>query len=404
MKKFILVAFVLMTAMSCHSQEKKNSVNYGEQKVPDNAIPIIYHGHVYFTVNLDSVKGAFVFDTGADNLYLDSTFYAQNGFKHTKLAQAMLPGVGKTPQKVKLIMDNMVFSIHDKKFSSRMTPIIQLKPILGDISDGIIGENILNNFILRIDYKNEYAILYQTIDSIDLSQYKRIALAKRNNRYYLPLKIKINEFLWVTGTFMLDLGSGSSVNFTNEIAKKYNFDEKIKHKIPFYTKYGGLGGESSSVSFNSDSLWIGDFAFKNVKMEYSEDKSGALSGGNNNIGIIGNDILERFDVVIDFINSNLYLKPNSNFDKEFKFSQIGFSYVNRSRTKGVWVVTGLYKGSNAEKANLKIDDKIIRINDVDVNAIDIRNEDKILYQNELLELTIKEGSKIKKVEFKLETH
>ena len=46
-----------------------------------------------------------------------------------------------------------------------------------------------------------------------------------------------------------------------------------------------------------------------------------------------------------------------NYNKSFHFSKLGFGYVDRNITMNAWIVTGLYKGSNAEIAGLEIDDK-----------------------------------------------
>ena len=44
-------------------------------------------------------------------------------------------------------------------------------------------------------------------------------------------------------------------------------------------------------------------------MGYNVDKSGALAS-DKHYGLLGNKIYERFDVLIDFLNNDMYLKPN----------------------------------------------------------------------------------------------
>ncbi len=110
------------------------------------------------------------------------------------------------------------------------------------------------------------------------------------------------------------------------------------------------------------------------------------------MGLLGNEILERFDLIIDLVNNILYLKPNDKFANEFDFSKLGFSYVDRSKTQGAWVVSGFIVGSNAEKSGLKIDDRIIEINGKPVKEIDFYSHGKYLFEKETLLLKIERNS------------
>jgi C-terminal processing protease CtpA/Prc len=146
---------------------------------------------------------------------------------------------------------------------------------------------------------------------------------------------------------------------------------------------------------------IGGYKLDDVIMDYSEDKSGELATSYHS-GILGNIILDRFDIIIDFVNSDLYLKPNQEYNKSFTFSKLGFRFVDRSITKKAWIVAGLYKGSNAEIAGLKIDDKIISVNGIDIHQIPFKEQaefwDKL---DKVVLIVLRNGEEIR-IEFDLE--
>ena len=409
MKKLIFILSLLCIILSGCQYQKKEKIaetheNPKTKELPDNAIGITYKNHIYFELEFDNIKGNYVFDTGADGLYYDSLFYNDSKFKHKRIILGKLPGVGVTKQLVKVVLDTIKFKLKDNNFTTTISPIIKLKPILGDFADGIIGGALFNKSILEISYDKEYVKIHSSIDSIDVTSYKKIKLEKVKNRFYLPLSVKINDSLLVKGKFALDLGSRNSIAFTNHTSKKYNFANKIGFKIPFYSEYAGIGGTSSSFYFKSNSLTIAGFELNNVVMKYSIDNSGALSK-RKYLGLLGNPILEKFDLILDYINNYLYLKPNSKFNNPFKFSTIGFSFVDRNQTKGAWIVTGMYKGSNAEKAGLKIDDKIIEVNNIKISSINLKQQNTVWQQADSLELTIKKDDRIStKIKFALENH
>ena len=126
-------------------------------------------------------------------------------------------------------------------------------------------------------------------------------------KVYIPLTIKINDAATIRGKFMIDTGSPEST-LTSSVAKINNLDKNIKRKVRYYTKYGGIGGESSGYEFIADSLQISDYCLANVNMSYSEDSLGLLAS-EEYVGILGNNILERFNLIFDFRNIRFNLSP-----------------------------------------------------------------------------------------------
>jgi len=135
-------------------------------------------------------------------------------------------------------------------------------------------------------------------------------------------------------------------------------------------------------------------------MSYSIDEAGLLSD-DKYYGIIGNNILERFDVIFDFKNSNVYFKPNKNFNNAFAHDKFGFLYVDRFKTMKSWIVTGLFENSSAEKSGLKIDDRIISVNNIPVEKINYKQQKSCFMKINNLKLSVLRNEKIEQIEFKL---
>ena len=280
-KELIFSLFiVVILSVSCNDNKTK------KVEIPEGAIPIVYRSHLYIKGSADSVNGNFVFDTGASNLYYDSTYYAGGDFKYSKFWNAKLPGAGKTPQDVIVIADSVNFQFGNNLYQTKNVPVLQLKPILGDFADGILGMEYFSNSVLEISYQNEYMRFFPNIDSIDVSSYCKLDLIKENNRLYIPLKVRINDTLIIDGRFQLDFGAGGTLAFTSSAVEKYKLFETTGTKTPFFTKYGGVGGESSSYYFRAYSLEIGDFVFDNVTMSFNVDKSGAMAS-DKHLGLLG---------------------------------------------------------------------------------------------------------------------
>ena len=401
-KLILLLLLSSFNIASCKQVEKTKDNEPTEiGELVKGAFPIFYKGHLYIIGCVDSICGNYVFDTGASNLYFDSTFYANNNFSHNSVFTGYLPGVGNRPQKVVVVEDDVNFRFGNNSYKTSRVPVIQLKSILGDIADGIIGLEYFHNKILEINYQKEYMRIYSCLDSVDLKDWSKIELIKRANRLFIPLEIQINDTITISGEFIVDFGSGRSVSLTSLISDKYKLKESVVNKAEYYTRYGGVGGESLRYDFFAKQLKIGNFSFKNVLMDFSADTGGALAS-DKFLGLLGNDIYERFDIIIDLIDTNLYLKPNSRYNEEFLSSRIGFSYVDRGQTLGSWIVTGLYSKSLAKLNGLMIDDEIISINGINVSEIKIKDQVSFFKDIDDVNLKIRRANKFIDISFRLE--
>lgn len=118
-------------------------------------------------------------------------------------------------------------------------------------------------------------------------------------------------------------------------------------------------------------------------------------------GLLGNDILDRFHMYIDFINNHLYLKPNGHYNDSFDISSLGFSFTDRSETLNAWIVTGFFSGSDAEKTGLQIDDRIVTVDDLPITTLDYHTRSDYFDNADSLKLGIEHDGKLKHITVKL---
>lgn len=358
---------------------------YGQTYKNKDSIPIKYYSHLYLSGKINNIEGLFLFDTGADNLYFDSIFYNKN-LNYPTIGKGLLPGVGSTPQEVKVILDDVNVVFNDYLYTTTMVPVMSLKTLVGDQADGIIGYEFFNEKVIEINYINEYMRVFENIESIDTKDYTKIQLKRVKDRLLIPLTVNVNDSISINNEFLLDLGSGSNISFTSYISDKYNLDRHITEKVNYYTKYGGAGGDSQSYVFITKSVIIGGYEIEYPVSDYSLDKAGALASGYY-AGLVGNEIFQKFDLILDYRNNVLYIKPNSNFSEETGVPRLGFGYTYRAETLGGLIVSGFYKGSSAEKSGLQVDDMIIEINDIPVKSL---NQDQIndIWRSEKIKLKV----------------
>jgi len=91
-------------------------------------------------------------------------------------------------------------------------------------------------------------------------------------------------------------------------------------------------------------------------------------------GLIGNQILKRFNVIFNYERREIYLKPNGLYREPFEYSYSGMELYYIA---GAIIVGSIVKGSPADNAGIKEGDVVITI---DNNA----SQDFVQYKRTLM--------------------
>ena len=386
-----------------------------KKPLPEGAIPIVYPNSNGFYIQAkinDSVEGNFLFDTGAGNLSFDQTFYNTSfrrfGFSGFRYGEVRVGGVGTGgAQIVPRILDTLDFKFGSYIFRTTNVYIANRKPAQGDFYDGLIGQQYFseNKFVMEVSYVDEYMILHNDINSVDLSGYTKTDMKKQNRvggfHFFVPIKIRVNDTLIIEDDFLFDTGAGGAIHISTTTAEKYNLPTLNIDKNRSVLYPAGFSGRTTMVDFKANSVEIGGHKLDDVRLLYSEDQSGSMTRPG---GLLGNRILQNFDMIIDFGDAPaLYLKPNRNFGVPFEdiSAYRGFNYADRSQTLKGWVVRVLFDDSPAEKSGMQFGDKIISANGICVLEIPFEKQQDFWRNLDRVELVVLRDGEEMKFEFEM---
>lgn len=363
-------------------------------------VKFYYDGHIYIKCKInDTLEANLLFDTGANGLLLDEDYFNSTGIPIVRSQLSQLPGAGSTPQTITVVLDRMVVNLDTIKFVPPYVPLMKLRCIVGEKADGIIGPDFLLPYFTRIDFTKKKIMLYTNEDIT--KGYESIKLDVLNHRFYLPIEVSTKEGILIKGNSQLDLGYGGTLNLTSPTGIKYQLEKKVKNIARYFNDRGGAGGRIEGFAFRASTIKIGKYKISMPDVDVSTDTAGALSKSNH-IGLLGNSILERFDIIVNFKTGVFYCKPNGKLKNSFSSNLTGFFYVNNSNTENALVINGLFKGGNAEKAGVKVQDKILAINGVKVSLLSTKDIKKLFKKKEkTLKLTILSGLEKKTLKLEL---
>lgn len=361
MKKIITLLSVAAYMISAFS---------AKAEMPEGAIPFILDSHVYIQGTLmESVPVSLIYDTGADRLYLDKDYMDLSEFGKLPLrkANARMGGAGNDGVRtVPIVVDTIKAIMGNVTHYENITPIINLREILGRHLDGMIGNNALWDKPLIINYTDGYLLPVDVLTPNMLEGYTKLPAHFNDNRIDIDCELVIDSDQSVKGTFRLDLGCGSTVILTNAVRKDLNLDNK-NTAICYYFNMG-VGGDGTDIDFRAHSFKFLD-ELEDVVVSASYNTKGALSD-REHVGIIGNEILSHYDLIIDAPDNALYARRNTNPSTSYqRSSSWHMGYTDRTDICDGWIVCSMYDGGIAANAGIEVGDMILEINNRPVKDI-----------------------------------
>ncbi|WP_290709897.1 aspartyl protease family protein [Flavihumibacter sp. CACIAM 22H1] len=294
----------------------------------------------------------FILDTGSGGISLDSSTVDRLKIP-TEATDRTIRGIAGV-KKVRfsynnslhfpgLTVDSLHFHVNDYEI---------LTSVYGEHIDGIIGYSFFSRYIVKLDYDTNRISVY-TKGSI---RYPKGGFMIRPNLATIPVTTnRIREETKINTRFFFDTGAGLSLLLTEDfITDSSVFSKKKKF---WTTQAEGLGGKTFMKLTTTKELRIGPYKFRRVPTFIFEDEFNVTSYPYLG-GLIGNDLLRRFNVILNYERREIYLTPNRHFREAFDYAYtgLGFYFID-----GQVTVTDIMPGSPAENAGFKVGDIIIAV-------------------------------------------
>ncbi|MEL7124241.1 MAG: aspartyl protease family protein, partial [Bacteroidota bacterium] len=345
----------------------------------------------------DQEEYTFVFDTGATIDLLDANVKKALGLQ--TIRRQTVPGASgaKTYDLIasqKLTLDDQI-SI--KSSNMVITDLSALKDRLETNFDGILGYSLLKRYVTKIDYDAQKIDLYKKIQKVETDRYEKVPFKMYNGidipQFDITIKLKSGDSY--EGLVLFDSGASLSLLINTPFNKKHSISKKAE-KI-FVTEFEDLNGSSYGEDIAIASMEFGGFLFEDMVISIANDKQG-VSSYKSYLGILGAKIISRFNVILDYDNSIIYLKPNKSYNGPFEFPLHGFKL---KKEEDKTIVRSINKNSYSYKEGLRIGDEIVSIDNKTFSDIE-RYRDLLKQEGKTVEIVYKnvEGQE-KKIKLKL---
>jgi PDZ domain/Aspartyl protease len=296
----------------------------------------------------------FIFDTGCGGISLDSSMASHFNLIPRTTEYSIRGIAGVRPQRLLEGMSLGLGSITLDSLTMQVSNYDLLSSIYGEPIDGIIGYSFFSRYLVRVDYDNLKMDIYSKGEVV----YPEGGFLLRPRVYGLPmLEGNLNDARYINDRFYFDTGAGLCLLFSSN----FTSDSAVfgpKKKKPVKAEGAGLGGKKEMQLTTLKTFSLGPFHFKQIPT-YIFDDSYDVTGYPQLGGLIGNDLLRRFNLIINYDRSEIYILPNTTFNQPFDYS---YSGVSIARIEGKIVVTDVMKESPAEKAGFREGDIVLEVN------------------------------------------
>ena len=297
----------------------------------------------------------FILDTGSGGISLDSATVDYFQIKPTPSDMTILgiAGIRKVSfiynQKLRLpglTVDSLNFHINNYDI---------LTQVYGEKIDGIIGYSVLSRYIFNINYDS----LKISIFTNGRMKYPRGGWLYEPILRTLPVQnARIKDAVTTNSRFLFDIGAGLCMMLNKDFIEDSNF---LNKKRVLYAKEAeGVGGKVDMHLTVIKELRMGPYRFRNIPVFVFNDTFNLTSYPYLS-GIIGNDILRRFNLILNYAKHEFYFMPNSHYQEGFDYAYSGIElyYID-----GKIILGDVATNSPAEKAGLQEGDVLIGVNNI----------------------------------------
>ena len=299
----------------------------------------------------------FVLDSGAGAMaIIDSR--ASRALQLQMGGEVPVSGAGEGPDPIAHIVSDTGFSAGDLSLQGLSVIYLPLDaiPFFDDLDDvyfdGVIGAPFFSRFIVNIDYDRQLVTFTEPSAAAERlaklgDSWREVPLQIESGVPYMTARVDPGEGVPVEVKLLVDTG------FRGELSLTPATHDGLSEPLEYFPSVNqGLSGDVLSRVAMSESLELSGYRIDGLPVRYAMAGGESESGSN---GILGNAVLQKFNLVFDYPNQRLYLTPSRKFDVPVQVDRSGLQI--RPHVAG-GIVKRIAPGSSGQASSIQTGDII----------------------------------------------
>lgn len=344
--------YILLTAMLV-------SCSFLFAQSPTTTLPFeLYGDHIFIKLKVNNSRDLdFIFDTG-DGLTVLNIITAQElGMErgsdaHTTSAEGTISGKLLKHQEIEI--KNIVL----QNIKIYETSLAHLERSIGRKIDGIIGYDMLKNYVVSMNFDKMAFDIYAPSKFKYDGTGKVYPINLTSAIPHLPAEINLGNGQTMRGEFFINTGAKTTVDFNTHFVDANGLVNKIGDSYIYLV--AGLGEkEYEHHRGRIKRFSLMGFGFDQMPVGLSRAPSG-IQNHKKVAGIIGSGVLRRFNVIFDYPGQKMYWEPNTKHKDVFPVNASGLELqLDKSQSKVL--VHKVFEGGVGQQAGIKLNDVIVSV-------------------------------------------
>ncbi len=292
---------------------------------------------------------------------------------------ALLGGAGGEKQKQGSLFTGVIVNLEDIEMNNQTLVVFdEARETSGWSWDGVIGKSLFDKYVTEIDYENSTLTFYEPED-FNMGSVNPIPL---NLDYGFPVietEIGIGLYETIRIKSVVDIGHRSTF-----LIKEDSLKNILPPCVTIDAIAGrGIQGEVMSKIGRIRELNIGQYSLYNIPASFLDENENMGVPSSIAEGNIGNLILNRFKLILDYSRKQIFLVKNKNFGNPFEINMAGL--IIEQNKDGVALVRHVVENSPASEKGILKGDLITSVNGKDIQEYNF---------DDLYNLFTKEGDEL----------
>ncbi len=221
-------------------------------------------------------------------------------------------GAGSGDASNAVMADSIAFSIGGAVLENQRIIVLESDLFDDFPSDGVSGYSLFGHYAVEIDY-----------DSLIITLHDPDSLSVDGAWESIPLTFRGNMIPWVDAAVSMRGGDETAVSLYIDLASGEAVEMLIRDGMRYDLPPGleevylgrGLSGDVTGYRGRISSLRLGPYVLRDVVAAFADARVRSKQPGAD--GVLANNALRRFNLIFDYANERLYLRPNDHFTEPF---------------------------------------------------------------------------------------
>ncbi|SDT64488.1 PDZ domain (Also known as DHR or GLGF) [Mucilaginibacter mallensis] len=237
---------------------------------------------------------------------------------------------------------------------------------------GLLGYEFFNNLAVKLNFGDSTLNICRPKDLHAYRHANKIPITIEDRKPYMQANILYPNDKMVDSKLVIDIGAGHPISIEHMIKNNGLPQKFIAANLGI-----GLNGPIDGFISRINEVDIGRYKIKNVLASFPDDTKTEIVTSVPRDGNLGIGLLKKFDVIFDYTNNAMYLKPGFLYKEPYEHDMSGLEYYATGTDYQHVIISRVEPGSAGDLIGLEKGDEIVTINFRAVSKMNLEEIDAL---------------------------